>query len=83
MFKSMGLVLCDFSAKGIREWGEETAKVLCCQDFPCLPPGEGVEFKELLRCPERGRGGGCAGVGVWQGKLLCVTLNGDSISSSI
>lgn len=58
MFKSVGLV-CDFSAKGTREWGEETAKVLCCQDLPCIPPGEGVEFKELL--PRTGAGWGVCG----------------------
>lgn len=39
MFKSMNLVFCVLSEKEIGEWGEETAKVLCSQDFPYLLEG--------------------------------------------
>lgn len=49
MFKSMDLVLCDFSAKGIGEWGEETAEELGCQDFPGIPRRGACGSQELLR----------------------------------
>lgn len=36
LFKSMNLVFCGFSEKGIWERREETVEVLSSQDFPCI-----------------------------------------------
>ena len=36
LFKSINLVFCGFSEKGIWERREETVEVLSSQDFPCI-----------------------------------------------
>ena len=47
LFKSMNLVFCGFSEKGIWKQREETVEVPSSQDFPCIRWREGVELEEL------------------------------------
>lgn len=79
LFKSINLVFCGFSEKGIWERREETVEVLSSQDFPCIRwrGGRGIGGTVWVA------GGGGSGVGVWQGKKVPVYLNRDNINFSI
>lgn len=66
MFKSMDLVLCAFSAKGIGEWGEEAAEVLSCRDFPWIPRRGGCEIQGTVAVTRTGvRVLGCGKANKW------------------